>query len=138
MKQRIFAILTLILFLFAASMLVSDICQAKTVRSTKDIKTLSAALKAGVPTIVKFGSDNCPPCRRMKPIMKELAVEQDGKVIFLDLDVYENRELANQMEVRVIPTILYYDKRGKLKKKSEGGMTKDELLRAIDILGLRK
>lgn len=138
MKRWRLTVLTLVLFFSAGVVLSENICQAKTFKSTKNIKTLSAALKAGVPVIVKLGADSCPPCRRMKPILKELAVEQDGKAIFLDIDVYENRPLASQMQVRVIPTIIYYDRRGKMKTKSEGFMNKEELLKAIDTLGLRK
>ena len=89
-------------------------------KSTKDIKTLDEALKAGVPVVVKLGSDRCYPCRMMNPIIKELAVEQDGKAVFLSLDVYEHRDLAKEAGVRVIPTILFYDKHGKPKAKSEG------------------
>lgn len=100
--------------------------------------SLGQALKSGVPVIVKLGSDSCPPCRKMSPIMKELAVEQKGKAIFLNLDVYENRELASKMGVRVIPTMLYYDKHGRLKAKSEGGMTKEQILKKIKELKLNK
>jgi len=138
MKRSIFWALAFTLFLFAGAILTNDVCLAKAIKSTKNIKTLPAALKAGVPVIVKLGSDSCYPCRQMKPILKELTIEQDGKAIFLDLDVYENRKLASQMGVRVIPTILYYDKHGKLKNKSEGGMSKEELLSAIRELGLNK
>lgn len=107
-------------------------------KSTKDIKELDTALKASVPVIVKLGSDRCLPCRMMNPVMAELAVEQDGKAVFLNLDVYENRELARQAGVRVIPTILFYDKHGKPKAKSEGGMSKEDLLKAINKLELNK
>ncbi|MFH1387512.1 MAG: thioredoxin family protein [bacterium] len=103
----------------------------KKVKSTKDIKSLEEALKAGVPVMVKLGSDKCIPCRMMNPVIKELAVEQDGRAIFLILDVYENRELARQAGVRVIPTILFYDKHGKPRAKSEGGMSKDDILKAV-------
>jgi len=107
-------------------------------RSTKDIKDLETALKAGVPVIVKLGSDKCIPCRMMNPIIKELAVEQDGKAVFLSLDVYENRELAQKAGVMVIPTILFYDKRGKPKAKNDGGMSKEQLLNAIEEMELNK
>jgi len=110
----------------------------KKAKTTKNIANLNEALKAGVPVIVKLGSDKCIPCRAMNPIIKELAVEQDGKAVFLSLDVYENRELARQAGVRVIPTILFYDKHGKPKAKSEGGRSKEDLLKAINELGLNK
>ena len=107
-----------------------------TAQTTKDIADLDEALKSGLPVIVKLGSDKCIPCRAMNPIMKELAVEQEGKAVFLSLDVYQNRELARQAGVRVIPTILFYDKHGKPKAKSEGGMSKEQLLNAIKEMDL--
>jgi thioredoxin 1 len=107
-------------------------------KPTKDIKTLDEALKTGVPVIVKLGSDHCIPCRMMNPVMAELAVEQDGKAVFLNLDIYENRELAKEAGVMLIPTILFYDKHGKPKAKSEGGMSKEDLLKAINELELNK
>jgi thioredoxin 1 len=107
-------------------------------KTTKDITNLDEALKAGVPVVVKLGSDHCIPCRMMNPVIKELAEEQDGKAVFLGLDVYENRELARQAGIRVIPTILFYDRKGKPKAKSEGGMSKEDLLKAIKELELNK
>jgi thiol-disulfide isomerase/thioredoxin len=74
----------------------------------------------------------------MNPVMAELAVEQDGTAVFLNLDIYENRELAKEAGVMLIPTILFYDKHGKPKAKSEGGMSKEDLLKAINELELNK
>jgi thioredoxin 1 len=107
-------------------------------KATKNIDNLGDALKAGVPVIVKLGSDKCIPCRAMNPIIKELAVEQDGRAVFLALDVYQNRELAGKFSVRVIPTVIFFDKHGKPKAKKEGFMNKMQLLKAIDELGLNK
>lgn len=106
--------------------------------SVKKNKTLDQALKTGLPVVVKLGSDKCIPCRAMNPIIKELAEEQAGKAVFLSLDVYQNRELARQAGVRVIPTILFYDKHGKPKAKNDGGMSKDDLLKAVKELELNK
>ena len=87
---------------------------------------------------MKLGSDKCIPCRKMNPIIKELAAEQDGRAVFLALDVYQNRELAGKYSVRLIPTIIFFDKHGKARARKEGFMDKMQLLRAIDELGLNK
>ena len=107
-------------------------------KTTKDVKELEAALKAGVPVVVKLGSDSCYPCRQMNPVIKELAEEQDSRAIFLNLDVYQHKELARQAQVKVIPTILFYDRHGKPRGKSEGGMSKEQLLQAIEEMELNK
>jgi thioredoxin 1 len=110
----------------------------KKVKTTKNIASLNEALKAGVPVILKLGSDKCILCRTMNPIIKELAAEQDGKAVFMALDVYQTRELAGNFSVRVIPTVIFFDKHGKPKAKTEGFMSKDQLLKAVDELGLNK
>jgi thioredoxin 1 len=107
-------------------------------KATKDIANLDEALKAGVPVILKLGSDKCIPCQKMNPIIKELATEQDGRAVFLALDVYQNRELAGKFSVRLIPTVIFFDKHGKPRAKKEGFMDKRQLLKAIDDLGLNK
>jgi thioredoxin 1 len=106
--------------------------------TTKNIKTLDEALKTGLPVILKLGSDKCRPCLAMNPIIKELAAEQDGNALFLALDVYQNRELAGKYGVRLIPTVIFFDKQGKPKAKKEGFMNKRQLLKAIDDLELNK
>ena len=147
MKKRVrTASLTTILLLFSTLfMVVSPIpieantadAAAKPV-TTKNIKTLDEALKTGLPVILKLGSDKCRPCLAMNPIIKELAAEQDGNALFLALDVYQNRELAGKYGVRLIPTVIFFDKQGKPKAKKEGFMNKRQLLKAIDDLELNK
>jgi len=129
-KLAVIALLSACFFCLSADCL--------TVKSTKDIKDLKAALKSGVPVILKLGADYCYPCRLMKPILKELAVERDGKEIFLDLNVNENKDLAKEFKVMLIPTIVFYDKRGKVKGKTVGFMSKQDLLKKIDELKLNK
>lgn len=107
-------------------------------KTTKDIANLDDALKTGLPVILKLGSDKCRPCIAMNPIIKELAAEQDGKAVFFALDVYQNRELANKYGVRLIPTVIFFDKHGKPKAKREGFMDKMQLLKAVDDLELNK
>lgn len=99
---------------------------------------LNAALKSGLPVVVKLGSDRCPPCRKMDPIFKELSNEQKGKAVFLNLDVYENRELSNQYQISLIPTLLYFDKKGKFRDKTVGFMDKKQILRKMQELRLTK
>lgn len=107
-------------------------------KTTKDITDLDEALKTGLPVILKLGSDKCRPCIAMNPIIKELAAEQAGKAVFLALDVYQNRDLANKYGVRLIPAVIFFDKHGKPKAKREGFMDKMQLLKAVDDLELKK
>lgn len=110
----------------------------KAIKNTRDVSSLEEALKLKVPVVLKIGSDKCFPCRRMNPIMKELAVEQNGQTVFLSIDVYKNLDLAKKIGVRLIPTIVLFDKNGQLKAKYEGALGKEEILKIIKDLGLNK
>ena len=35
----------------------------------------------GLPIMIDFGSDSCPPCREMAPILREVNAEYQGRVI---------------------------------------------------------
>lgn len=105
--------------------------------STKQLNELDKALKTGLPVVLKLGSDRCYPCRLMNPIIKELSQEQKGKIIFLNLDIYKNRELADRFKVNLIPTIIFFDKKGALTEQTTGYMSKVDLLKKIESLGLK-
>jgi thioredoxin 1 len=125
------------IFITVAIALLSMTCIAA-VKHTKDIKDIKSAFKSGVPVVVKLGTDWCPPCQKMKPILEALSKEQDGKAIFLVINIDKDRELAGKYKVRLIPTILFFDKRGSLKLRTEGFMSKEELLNKIKELKLNK
>ncbi len=66
----------------------------------------------GIPIMLDFGADDCPPCREMKPTIVKLHSDLQGKVIIKYMDVWENPELAMDYPVRVIPTQLFFDRDG--------------------------
>ena len=101
-------------------------------------QTLENALKSGQPVIIMLSSNNCPACLGMKPILKELADEVKGKILILDINIYERRDLAREYNVSLIPTLLFFDRQGKFKFKSAGYMGKKELLETIADLKLNK
>jgi len=62
-------------------------------------------LEAGLPVLVDFYADWCPPCRMMTPAVEQLATELDGKVSIGKLDVDVNQEIAIRYGVSGIPTL---------------------------------
>lgn len=57
-------------------------------------------------TVIDCWAAWCAPCRMMNPIIKELAKEYAGKILFGKLNVDENPKTALQYNVMGIPTLL--------------------------------
>jgi thioredoxin 1 len=53
-----------------------------------------------------FYADWCGPCKTQDPILEELKEDWDERVTFEKIDVDENQDVANDYQVRSIPTIV--------------------------------
>jgi len=56
-------------------------------------------------TLKDFYADWCGPCKTQDPILEELA-EEYGDVDFEKIDVDEQQEIANEYQVRSLPTLI--------------------------------
>ncbi|MGQ9559712.1 MAG: thioredoxin domain-containing protein [Candidatus Oleimicrobiaceae bacterium] len=97
---------------------------------------LEPALQSGKPTLLDLGSDTCVPCKMMKPILDELKEEYKGRANILIVDVYQHRRLARQLQVRVIPTQVFFDGKGKAFWRHEGFLSKAEIVEKLKELGV--
>ena len=66
-----------------------------------------ALCNTGKPLVLDFWATWCGPCRRMAPVIEELAEEYDGRAIIGKCDIEEDEKLPMRYSVRNIPTILF-------------------------------
>lgn len=85
-------------------------------------------------TFVELGSENCVPCKMMKPVMKEIEdiYGEKVEVIFYDVGQSKHKAMGDKYKVRVIPTQVFLDKDGKEFHRHEGFYPKDEIVKLID------
>ncbi|PSP15513.1 thiol reductase thioredoxin [Halobacteriales archaeon QH_10_67_13] len=62
-------------------------------------------------TIKDFYADWCGPCKSQEQILEELEAEYDG-VEFERIDVDERQEIANEYQVRSLPTLIVENDEG--------------------------
>lgn len=82
-------------------------------------------------TLVDFYADWCGPCRRIAPIIEELAEELTGKTTIAKLDVEKAQKTTANFQVMSIPTIIIF-KDGKEFKRLVGLTDKKGLLNLIN------
>ncbi|WP_136514372.1 thioredoxin family protein [Geomonas edaphica] len=95
------------------------------------------ALRSGKPTVIDLGARTCIPCKKMAPILENLAAEYRGKASVLFIDVHENQAAADKFRVQMIPTQIFFDKNGKEIKRHIGSMEKTEMVRDLKAAGLK-
>ena len=65
-------------------------------------------LDAAQPVLVDFWATWCGPCRRMAPIVAQLAEDYAGQIKVGKVNVDEEPELANRYSVNAIPTLILF------------------------------
>lgn len=60
-----------------------------------------------LPCVIDFNAKWCGPCRKMEPILKDLAIKYNGKVIIYKVDVDKEKELASLFGISSIPAFLF-------------------------------
>jgi thioredoxin 1 len=89
-------------------------------------------IKKGV-VIVDIKAEWCSPCKALSPILDQIAGELGEKVLVGKLDADQNGDLCQRLEVRNIPTLLFY-KDGELKERTVGMKQKKEILNIVNNL----
>ena len=89
------------------------------------------------PCIVDFYANWCGPCKRLAPILDELAKEYAGEIYIYKVDTEKERELAAVFGIRSIPTLLFCPM-GENPQMAQGALPKEQLKEAIDKVLLKK
>jgi len=106
--------------------------QSKNNRQDRKPIALTAAnfaelvLESKQPVLVDVWAEWCGPCRTLGPIVDEIAGEFDGRAVVAKLDSDQNPELAGQLGVRALPTLLFF-KDGEIVDRIVGLVPRGEL-----------
>jgi thioredoxin 1 len=87
--------------------------------------------KALIPVVVDFWAPWCPPCKKIAPVLEEIAKEYSGKVEIKKVNVDEFPNLAAKFDIKGIPALIFF-KNGEVVEKLVGAVPKSNITDTIN------
>jgi thioredoxin 1 len=88
-------------------------------------------------TFIELGADRCIPCKKMQPIMKEIAAAFPDRVQVVFYDVWKDPAPAEKYGIQLIPTQVFLDQKGKEIARHVGLFPKEEILALLKKHGVQ-
>lgn len=104
--------------------------------ATNTKEEFKKAVGSGKPALVEFGSNDCMPCRLLRPVLKKIGKEYADRAHVLTIDIYAEKELAREYKVLVLPTLVFFDSKGKEVYRHLGAMDKEAIVAKLKEIGM--
>ena len=88
-------------------------------------------------TFLELGADRCIPCKKMQPIMKEIAAAFPDRIQVIFYDVWKDSAPAEKYGIQLIPTQVFLDQKGKEIARHVGLFPKEEILELLKKHGVQ-
>jgi thioredoxin 1 len=92
-----------------------------------DAEFEAEVLRAPILTVTDLWTEWCAPCKRLSPVLEQIAAEYAGQIKVTKMDVDANPLTPAQYDVQGLPTLLVF-KDGQLVDTIVGFWPKDRLL----------
>jgi thioredoxin 1 len=102
-----------------------------TTKAVTDATFISDVLKSDKLVLVDFWAEWCGPCRKVAPVLEEIASELGDKLEVVKLDIDANPSTTTTYQVMSVPTLTLF-KGGEPVQSIVGAQPKSALLRMIE------
>ncbi|MDE6139058.1 MAG: thioredoxin [Candidatus Gastranaerophilales bacterium] len=99
--------------------------------SLNDTNFESEVVNSNIPVVVDFWATWCGPCRKLSPVIDEIAQSYDGKVKFVKVNIEESIETAKKYSISGLPSLLVF-KNGEAIERMTGLMPKSTIISNIE------
>lgn len=89
-----------------------------------------------LPRLVDLGADKCIPCKAMMPVLADLKTNYVGLLEVEFIDVWKNPDAGKPYKIKLIPTQIFFDAKGKERFRHEGFFGKEDILAKWKELGV--
>jgi thioredoxin 1 len=88
------------------------------VRMVDDSNFEAEVTRSEVPVLVDFSATWCGPCKKLEPLVKEIATDYAGRLKVVKIDVDKAPNIAAKYAVMSVPTLVLIN----------GGQVKDQMI----------
>ena len=100
----------------------------------KDTSTVAQAV-SGKPQVIKFSSSMCLECKEVEGIFKELLPIYGDRFVYTEIIVDSRNDMKNNLikkyNVKLVPTVIMLNSDGKVAKRIEGAVPKEQFEQCI-------
>jgi thioredoxin 1 len=82
------------------------------------------------PVLVDFFATWCGPCKVLSPVLREVKESLGDRISIIKIDVDKNQPVAEQYQVRGVPTLILFQN-GKQLWRQSGVLQKNDLIKII-------
>ncbi|HEX8627978.1 MAG TPA: thioredoxin [Catenuloplanes sp.] len=100
-------------------------------KAVTDATFVTDVLQSDKPVLVDFWAEWCVPCRKVEPLLEEIAGEMGDRVQIVKLNIDENPETARAYRVMSVPTLTMF-KGGQPVSSVAGAKPKSDLVKLIE------
>lgn len=104
---------------------------SETARTVTDDTFATEVLGNDRPVLVDFWAEWCPPCKRLAPVVDQLAAEYAGRCDVVTINADENPRTARDFGVLAMPTLAVFAG-GEMVRTVVGAQPKRVLTRMLD------
>jgi len=119
--------LLVILLIFALPVMLYYVLKAP----KESFSSAALAEAANQPKVLHFSQTMCSECKKLEGYFKPTEQKYQGKIVFIHIDVAERTPettaLMQKYNVKVVPTLVFINKNGKVIKVTEGAIPQEEL-----------
>jgi thioredoxin 1 len=98
---------------------------------------VQSALTSRQPALIEFGADTCSQCKRMKVVLDGIARRYQGRARVVRVNVNRDREVTRQFKIMVIPTLVFFDAKGREVERRYGYQDEVKVAKKLHELGAR-
>ncbi len=100
-------------------------------KTVTDASWTDEVLQSDKPVLVDFWAEWCQPCRKVAPVLDEIAEDMSDKVTIVKLNIDENPGVARDYGIMSIPTLTVF-KGGQAVQSVMGVQPKGTIVKMIE------